>query len=200
MTEPSSANPSSRDRILAAAMTMVSEDPTARLSVRAVAAKAGVSTGSLRHHFPTQRALQDAVLAGIYELAFPGDPIHDTATPARERLVDCLRQILAPTGPGTQAKEVWGRIYEELIAPEPTEESRAAYLAMERQMQHRVEYWLSVLAEEGALPGGDNAQRARFLLTVINGLSVERALPGAEPLLTTETATLFTAVDGLLGG
>lgn len=67
-------------------------------------------------------------------------------------------------------------------------------------MQHRVEHWLSVLADEGTLPDGDNAQRAKFLLTMINGLSVERALPGSESVLASESATLYTAVDSVLSG
>ncbi|MFC3996746.1 TetR/AcrR family transcriptional regulator [Nocardiopsis sediminis] len=200
MTESADSKPSSRERILVAAATMVSENPTARLSVRAVAARAGVSTGSLRHHFPTQRALQDAVLAGIYGLAFPSDPIHDTDTPARDRLVGCLRQIIAPVGTGQQAREALGTTYRMLIAAEPTEDTRQAYLAIERQMQHRVEHWLSVLADEGSLPEGDNAQRAKFLLTVINGLTLERALPGSESALISENATLFAAVDSVLSG
>ncbi|MFD3684259.1 TetR/AcrR family transcriptional regulator [Nocardiopsis sp. NPDC058631] len=200
MTEPTSAKPSSRERILVAAATMLGEDPAARLSVRAVAARAGVSTGSLRHHFPTQDALQDAVLAGVYETVFAGDPIHDTALPARDRLVSCVRQLLAPVGTGKRARELWGTTYEMFIAPEPTEETRAAYLAMERAARHRVEHWLSVLATEGALPGGDNTQRAKFLITVVNGLSVERAFPNSESLLTSETATLFAAVDSVLSG
>ncbi|PDP84967.1 TetR family transcriptional regulator [Glycomyces fuscus] len=200
MTEPTGARPSSRERILVAAATMLGEDPTARLSVRAVAARAGVSTGSLRHHFPTQHALQEAVLAGIYETVFPGDPIHDTALPARDRLVACLRQILAPAGTGKEARRVWATLYETYLACEPTEEARQAYLALERQMQHRVEYWLSVLGEEGELPRGDNSRRAKFLLTVVNGLMLERALPGAEDLLASETATLFAAADSVLRG
>jgi len=200
MTEATSATSGSRHRILEAAASMYSENPTARLSVRAVAARAGVSTGSLRHHFPTQQALLDAVLAGIYAVVFPGDPIHETDLPARERLVSCLRQILAPAGTGQGARKAWADTYETIIAPGASEEARTAYLSIERQMRHRVEHWLSVLAEEGALPDGDNAQRARYLLTVVNGLTVERALPSAEPTLVSETATLFTAADSVLRG
>jgi len=55
MTTDDAETRSSRDRILIAAAGMIGEDPAARLSVRAVAARAGVSTGSLRFHFPTQR-------------------------------------------------------------------------------------------------------------------------------------------------
>lgn len=200
MTEAGDARQSSRDRILIAAATMVSENPAERPSVRAVATRAGVSTGSLRHHFPTQRALMDAVLAGIYAHIAPGEPIHDTALPARERLVSCLRQILAHAGTGNEAREALRRTYETLIAPEPTEEARRTYLVIEGQMQHRVEHWLSVLVEEGALTGGDNARRAKFLLTVVNGVTLERALPGTESLLESEAATLFAAVDSVLGG
>lgn len=190
---------STRDRILHAAMTMFGEDQGARLSVRAVAARAGVSTGSLRYHFPTQRALQDAVLTGIYDMVAPDDRIHDRSVPARDRLIDCLRQVLAPAGVGDQARTAWREIFRTFIEPAPTEEKRAAYLAIDREAQRRVEYWLTVLTNEGALAEGDNTRRARFLMTVLNGLSIERALPSEESILTTETETLQAAVDHILG-
>ncbi|GAB2667702.1 hypothetical protein GCM10027271_29200 [Saccharopolyspora gloriosae] len=189
---------STRHRILVAAATMIGEDASARLSVRAVAARAGVSTGSLRYHFPTQRALQDAVLAGIYDMVATGDAIHDRSLPARDRLVACLREVLAPAGVGQEARAAFGKLHEGFIAPEPTEEIKAVYLGMEREGQRRTEHWLSVLVDEGALAAGDNARRARFLMTVVNGLSLERALPAEDSLLTAETNTLYLAVDAVL--
>jgi AcrR family transcriptional regulator len=189
---------SSRDRILRAAMAMFGEDPGARLSVRAVATRAGVSTGSLRYHFPTQRVLQDAVLAGVYDVITPGDKIHDRSAPARERLIDCLRQVLALAGVGEQARAAWGEIFRTYIEPEPSDENRAVYQAIERDARRRVEYWLTVLKDEGAIAEGDNRRRARFLVTVLNGLSIERALPSEESILTTETETLHAAVDYVL--
>ncbi|SCF27344.1 TetR/AcrR family transcriptional regulator [Micromonospora mirobrigensis] len=188
----------SRERILAAAAAMLAEDVTTRLSVRAVAARAGVSTGSLRFHFPTQRALQDAVLARIYDQIFPDDPIHDRSLPARDRLVSCLRQVLAPAGVGEQARAAWGAAYQTFIAPEQTAEVRAAYRAVEREGGRRVEYWLTVLADEGALPREDHTRRVRFLLTVLQGLSIERALPAEDSILKSETETLYLAVDCIL--
>jgi AcrR family transcriptional regulator len=189
---------SSRDMVLRAAMAMFGEDPGARLSVRAVAARAGVSTGSLRHHFPTQRALQDAVLAGIYDVVAPDDRIHDRSVPARDRLIDCLRQVLTLAGVGEQARAGWSEIFKTYIEPEPTEETRAAYLAIEREAQRRVEYWLTVLGNEGALAEGDHGRQARFLVTVLNGLSIARALPSGESILAAETETLHAAVDHVL--
>jgi AcrR family transcriptional regulator len=189
---------SSREKVLKAAAEMLAEDAAARLSVRAVAARAGVSTGSLRFHFPTQRDLREAVLGRIYEYVMPDDPIRDPSLPARDRLVSCLRQVLAPAGVGADARRGWTIVYETFIAPEPTEQVRAAYLAHEQAGMRRIEYWLTVLVEEGALPRQDHTRAVRFLSTVLDGLSIERALPAGESILRTETETLYTAVDAVL--
>ncbi|MFG2653426.1 TetR/AcrR family transcriptional regulator [Streptomyces sp. NPDC048436] len=188
-----------REKILQAAAEMIAEDVAAKLSVRAVAARAGVSTGSLRFHFPTQRDLQDNLLARIYEYLLPGDPIRDRTLPPRERLLNCLRQVLAPLGTNEDARTAWGTMYRTFIEPEPTEQVRAAYLGHEREAERRVAHWLTALAEEGALPPGDHTRNVRFLLTVLNGLSVERALPTGESVLLAETETLNAAVDHVLG-
>lgn len=188
----------SRDKVLLAAMQLFGENPAANLSVRAIAARAGVSTGSLRHHFPTQRALQEEMLTRIYDLVAPGEDIHDRSVPARDRLVGCLRQVLARAGAGEQARKALRTVVEQFVAPEPDEELRAAYAAIEQEAHRRVQYWLTVLADEGVLAPGDNARRARFLVTVVNGLGLERALPGDRSTLQSESETLYSAVDWVL--
>ncbi|MGO1885403.1 MAG: TetR/AcrR family transcriptional regulator, partial [Citricoccus sp.] len=159
---------------------------------------AGVSTGSLRYHFPTQRELQDTVLRTIYEVVAPDDRIRERTAPARDRLVECLRNVLSPAGTGEQARESWARVHEAFIATEPSAESAEAYQALWRQAQGRVEYWLTVLEEEGALTAGDHTAQARFLMTVVDGLSIERALPSDDSVLAAETETLYLAVDAVL--
>src|SRR5690606_13815979 len=78
--------PGTRERILAAAAAILGEDGmAARLSVRAVAARAGVSTGSLRHHFPTQQRLRDEVMRRINDWIAPAERIRDASLPARDR-------------------------------------------------------------------------------------------------------------------
>lgn len=187
-----------RDKILHAAVVMVGEDPNANLSVRAVAARAGVSIGSLRHHYPTQRGLRDAVISTIYDATASDTGIHDRTVPARDRLLACIGDVLAPTGVGDQARTAWRKIFQHFIDPEPTAEVRAAYAALDRGARHRVENWLTILTDEGALPAGDNARRARFLVTVMNGLSIERALPSTESVQITEIETLTMAIDYVL--
>lgn len=188
-----------RDRILLAAMTLIGENPGARVSVRAVAERAGVSTGSLRHHFPTQRLLQDEVLRRLYDVIVPDDVIQDRSMSPHARLVACLRQILAPEGVGERdVREAMRAVYEQFILPEPSEEMREAYLPMEREARRRTASWLAVLAQEGAVREGDGAAQVDFLLAVVNGLSLTRALPSSESTLESETATLALAVDAVL--
>ncbi len=187
-----------RDRILIAAATMLGENPAARLSVRAVAARAGVSTGSLRHFFPTQRALIDTVVAGLYDLDIPDDPIHDAARTPAERLVGCLRLMLAEVGTGDRARARWRSTYETYIASDPTDDDAAAYFALERLGLHRIERWLSVLVDEGSVPVGAVEGHARFLATVLTGLAAERALPAEASRVDHETRVLRIAVDAVV--
>lgn len=178
---------------------MIADDVTATISVRAVAARAGVSTGSLRFHFPTQRALQDEVLRRIYQHFMPNDPLRDRSLPARDRLVNCLRQMLAPAGVGEDARRAFKAAFAAFIAPDPSEQVHTAYLSYERASAGRITHWLNALDDEGAVPQRDRAKDVRFLLTVLNGLAMERALPYGDSVLQSETDTLYTAVDAILG-
>jgi AcrR family transcriptional regulator len=189
------ATPTTRDRILIAAATMLGEDPTAKLSVRAVAARAGVSTGSLRHFFPTQRELIDAVVAGIYRVVTADESIRDTTRPAVDRLTECLWQILALVGSGEQAREMWRTTFRAYILSAPSVGDAETYLALERGGRRRIEQWLHLLRAEGAVRPGEIETHARFLSSVLNGISIERALPsdGARTVFERETLRLAVA-------
>lgn len=185
------------ERILAAAAAIIGEDGvSARLSVRAVAARAGVSTGSLRHHFPTQQVLRDEVMRRVYDWMFPESSLGDTAAPARDRLVNCLRQVLDMSGTGAEARRSMVLLMEAFVTVEQTKSIRETYLAVQRDGQRRIEGWLEALCEEAdALPAGDIPRRARYLGTVLNGLALERALPATDSLAQMETDTLYAAAD-----
>ena len=188
---------STRRKILDAATSMMEEGVGQRLTVRAVAARAGVGMGTLRHHFPTQRVLLDAVLASMYESAMPDDRIHDTTLPARQRLVDNLGRLVAAIGTGDEARRLWGEMFRNYISLDAPDDVRATYAAFDEQAARRVETWLSVLVEQEALEEGDNAARAHFLLSVVNGLVLWRALPLADSPLAREVDALTLAVEAL---
>lgn len=196
MADPTT--PSTRDKILIAAATMLGENPTARLSVRAVAARAGVSAGSLRHFFPTQQALIDSVIAAIYDLDIPDDPMEDASRDPADRLVACLQLLLSQVGTGERARDHWRALNDAYVASAPSEDASHAFLALERLTLHRIGRWLTALHDEGALIPGDFDAQARFLSTVVNGLSLERALPGDRARLAAEVHTLELAARSIL--
>ena len=197
-----------REKIVAAATEIMREDSGAQVSVRAVAARAGVGASTLRHHFPSQRALFDAVVTTIYEQALPDDRIRDTTLPARHRLAGCLRNMLTPVGSATQARTLWVTLFRTFIDSEATAEAQTAYLVFTLKALQRIESWLPTARPRpppgragrgaaGALPAGDDARRARYLLTVVNGLSIERALPTDGAAGDHESEALEDAVDAL---
>lgn len=168
-----------------------------RPSVRAVAARAGVGASTLRHYFPTQRALLDAALTELYVEAMPDARIRDSSVPARERLLECLWVLLEPFSTEEQARMTWKTVYETFIAPEVTDQAREGYLALARQAQRRVESWLAILESEGALVPGDTSARSRFLMAVIDGIALDRAMLPSPERLEFEASTLQLAVDAV---
>ncbi|UPO78442.1 helix-turn-helix domain-containing protein [Arthrobacter sp. Helios] len=195
-----SKEPGTRSKILIAAATMLGENPTARLSVRAVAARAQVSTGSLRHFFPTQRALVETVVAAMYDLEIPDDPINDHSLPPEDRLFACLQLLLSHVGVGARARQQWGALYEAYVATVPSEDEAATYHALDRLGRRRIEQWLTALVDEGAITAGHIEARARFLTTVVSGIATERALPSEGVRIDSETETLRLAVRAVTIG
>lgn len=190
----------SRDRILWAATTMLGEGPGAILSVRAVAARAEVSTGSLRHHFPTQRELMDAALGVVYDVLLPEDSIHDRSLSAHERLVACLQRLLAPAGDEVDSRDAWRRAFENYVAGEPTQAARDEFLAIDREIRRRLDYCLRVLQDEGAVPAGDTSARVQLLLSVVNGLSIAQVVPTEVSRAQAELDALRLAAEGVIVG
>ncbi|WP_254785942.1 TetR/AcrR family transcriptional regulator [Curtobacterium sp. MCBA15_008] len=197
MTDPHT--PDTRSKILIAAATMLSEDPTARLTVRAVASRAGVSTGSLRHFFPTQQQLLDTVVEGLQTIEMADDPMADPSKSPAARLEACLQVLLTSVGTGADARQNWIAMHEAYIASPTPDESGNTFLAMERLGISRVRRWLDTLRQEGIELPDDLEDHARFLLTVVNGLALERALPGARSRIPFEERSLRLAVAAVLG-
>lgn len=185
-----------RDRIIAAAMEMMLEGAP-RVSVRAVAARADVGASTLRHHFPTQRDLINAALTATYDAAMPDERIRDASVPPRERLRECLWRLLEPFSTPAEAREVWVNLLHTFAQAEADANTRAGYDVLMAQAERRISAWLAILEGEGALPSGDNARRTDLLLTVVDGLSIARALPPSDTRLESEAATLAFAVDAI---
>lgn len=188
------AEESTRDRIIEAAHAILSEGES-RPSVRAVAARAGIGASTLRHHFPSQRHLLDAVVDLRYARVLTDGRIHDRSIAPVQRLTECLSQVLGPIGEGAQARQLWRQVWETFIDADPQMDT--VYAAMARSARDRIVGWLRILAIEGVVVDEHLEARADHLLTVVNGLALQRALP-VDPGSRGETAILQTAIQTAL--
>lgn len=189
---------STRGKILWAALTLLGERGGSIASVRAIAARAGVSTGALQHHFPAKQDLVDEVMTVVYDSVLPPDYLEDTSVPARDRLISCLEQVVSPKGVDVSPRQAWQVTYERYLSPEASEDARMEYSAIERELCRRIEQCLIALHREGAVPAGDHARIARALLTVALGVSITRALPHGEHSASTAADVLHAAVEAVL--
>src|SRR3954466_1764152 len=123
-----------RERIVAAAREQVAEGGYASASVQAVAARAGVATGSVYRHFPSKSELFAEVFrrASARELAVMTDTAAHDERPARERIArgaeTFARRALAeptrayallaePVDPAVEAERLtFRRAYRDLFA------------------------------------------------------------------------------------
>jgi AcrR family transcriptional regulator len=175
---------STRERIVDAAEALITEDPDTRPSVRTVAARAGIGASTLRHYFPSQRALMDEVVSRALGRQYSDEALHDPSIPAHRRLLTCAENLLEPIGYGAGARDLWRQAFVTTESAR-TETSPAPSLtatAVSRittQLERRVTGWFEVLADEGVVAKESVGRRARLLLAVVDGLSISRAFPGA---------------------
>ncbi|GGP43346.1 TetR/AcrR family transcriptional regulator [Saccharothrix coeruleofusca] len=187
-----------RQEIVDAARALLAEDPEATLTVRAVAERAGIGASTLRHYFPTQRSLHQAVFAAALD-GTPSDlRIHDTSLPAEVRLRECLAQLLPPLQPADQSTaDKWLKVLNAAFGPGGGTEARNAWASYTARALDAIAGWLRVLTEQGAVPEADDKRRARFLLTVVEGIALTRIIPVARPGGGEEEAVLDDAVSAV---
>lgn len=189
-----------REQIVRAARELVAEKGTTGLSVRAVAARAGVGASTLRYYFPSQRELYEAVFAAAFDDTLLDLRIHDTAVPPGERLAECLMQLLPPAPPPEQAVERWMGTIAATFGPGAAPEPRLAWTAISRRARARMLAWLEVLAAEAAVSADRPTmeRNALLLLTVVDGLALGRLVPIERVEEAQERGVLADAVAAVL--
>lgn len=166
-----------RATILASAQEILAEHGMSGLSVRAVAARAGIGASTLRHYFPTQRDLFAAVLASAFDANLHDLRIRDASVPPRERLTECLRQFLPVTPVPGQTIEGWFELIVSLAGQDAAPETRIAWSSFVTRARERVTGWLEILDGEDAVRPGACEGHALLLLALIDGLALWRVLP-----------------------
>ena len=117
-----------RDEVLLAALDLLDEVGLDALSTRRLGAKVGIQAGSLYRHYPSKRALLDAMaehlLGGVVEQLPSGDGEWDdaarrVATSTRAAMLsrrDGARLLTTFHGPPEIGERVFGSLVERLVA------------------------------------------------------------------------------------
>ncbi|SFA92093.1 transcriptional regulator, TetR family [Amycolatopsis marina] len=183
-----------RQQILDAATRIVAEGGMSALSVRAVAAAAGIGASTLRYYFPSQRELYDEVVGRSFDDQLSNLRIHDRAIPPAERLLECLLQFLPPSEDQVLHLERWLAFYTSAVGPDRTEQGAALLASFAHRARRRVDAWLAVLQQEDALRHGDRARHGTLLLALIDGLCLELLTPQSPATLESARTALADAI------
>ncbi|GGP69483.1 TetR family transcriptional regulator C-terminal domain-containing protein [Saccharothrix coeruleofusca] len=189
-----------REQILRAAVELAKAEGLAALSVRAVAAAAGVGATTLRNYFPSQALLHQAVASEIVTFTLDDRHIADASRSPAERLAECLEQFLPLPDQVEAALHGWLEYYRLSYGPEASEGARELLLSGRQASATVLTRWLGVLAAEGHIPDDAVDDRVTELLVMIDGVHLtmlvdpERLdLDGAKRLLRRHAAVLLSA-------
>lgn len=183
---------SRRDDIIAAAIRLAEQSTTghASLSVRAVAKEAGIGASTLRHYFPTQSDLHEAVARSSLDVAVNDFSIEDASLDPAARLFECCAQFLPTHEHRDMQLELWFTMHLSALGPEKREVSHRLL-----EHGHDVTYdslarWLSTLAGEGHIDPAETAPASVALFTMLDGLALHS-------IITPERITVDAAHDQL---
>lgn len=149
----------------------------AGLTLRAVAAELGATTGLLTHYFPTKRALLEHAL-DLLEQRTVSRPRRDAGT-GLAALRDALLDILPLTSGATDSNRIWVSSWDAALSDPALSTDYARKYAQGRD---RLTERVAAAQERGELPPGDPAHIAVGAQSFVLGLVVQALFdPAAFP-------------------
>ncbi|GAA4283582.1 TetR family transcriptional regulator C-terminal domain-containing protein [Brevibacterium daeguense] len=185
-----------RDSIVRAMIEIIAAQGFEGLSVRGVAADAGVSAGAVQHHFPTREAMLGAAMSAITDLASTrGSDLEDIAEPV-ERL-HALVDLLVPGSPSDRVARVWLAFAARAAVDGPTGSEYA-------RLWSRIRVQLRLLIAAAGGNAGTVERASRELLALLDGLALsvvaERQEPGAAREIAHRRVDEIVGHQGQTGG
>lgn len=160
-----------RQQILAAAVDLMHAEGLKAVTVRAVATRVGIGASTLRHYFPSQADLHEAMVRHTVRSHVGDRSIHDREIPARDRLSECLLQFL-PTNEAEihQAAQSWQVLLERAGEAEDAERAATVSRWIADEGTGAIENWLRILRAEGVALRDSVEEVAAVLGTYADGL------------------------------
>ncbi|QCB29458.1 TetR/AcrR family transcriptional regulator [Corynebacterium endometrii] len=163
---------SRRDDIVAAARKIAVTEGVEAISVRRVAAAAGIGASTLRYYFPTIKDLFSALASGNLDDYLSSEGLEDASVPAVDRLTGLLMQFLPPNDDGVGQLETVLSVHQAAFESGKLVGSDALR-DLNESGEAIVTGWLMKLREQGATLSIDPGEGARLLLAMTNGLALE---------------------------
>lgn len=169
-------------------------------TVRAVAARAGVSNGLIRHHFASkanliaaayQRMIEMMTLPALSVLESDGDAPHD-------RLTRFIAASLGGAVADPRMLSLWATFVSQVhLDPDLEHEHREGYLAFRRATETLI---AEVLSAEGREPTPQSCRNLAIAVNaLIDGLWIEGCLSADEIDETTQIGIGLSSIGALLG-
>lgn len=169
-----------RERILSVAAGLIAEGGMERVSVRAVAEAAGIGMGTLRHYFPNQKALHEALIVKLVDDETQDFQIRESAVPAGTRLEQCLLQFVPTSEEAANLMDIWFGMYRVGLDPVGAPFAREFLELSTRRSRDRIWEWLEILAGEGHLEASSVRMCGLELSALIAGVCLELVTPGSD--------------------
>ena len=163
---------SRRDDIVAAARKIAVTEGVEAISVRRVAAAAGIGASTLRYYFPTIKDLFSALASDNLDDYLSSEGLEDASVPAVDRLTGLLMQFLPQNDDGVGQLETVLSVHQAAFESGKLVGSDALRDLTESG-EAIVTGWLLKLREQGATLSIDPGEGARLLLAMTNGLALE---------------------------
>ncbi|WP_210603442.1 TetR/AcrR family transcriptional regulator [Brevibacterium oceani] len=191
---------SKRDDIIAAAIRLAenSEPGQANLSVRAVAQEAGVGASTLRHYFPTQSDLHEAVARKSIDTVINDFSIADSTIDPVDRLYECCAQFLPTHEHRDIQLEVWFSMHLRALGPEPRAVSRRLLEHGHTVTYDSMHQWLNRLADEGHIAADEVDPIAKALFTTVDGIALHSIITPETMAVDVAHAQLRWMIEKLL--
>lgn len=151
-----------------------------RLSVRAVAGAAGIGIGTLRHYFPNQKSLHQALIVKLVDSETEDFEIRDHRLSAAERLERCVLQFVPTSEESAHLLDVWFGMYRIGLDPAGAPFAREFLEISTARSRERIRQWLDVIATEGRLDPSEIRARTLELSALVAGVCLEMVTPGSE--------------------
>lgn len=165
---------SRREEIIRAAIRLAenSEPGKTNLSVRAVAKEAGIGASTLRHYFPTQADLMEAIARESLSVILSDFSIADTSIPPADRLYECCAQFLLSDEHQRLQLDNWLALHIKALGPEEMTPMRRFLEHGHEVTNDHFHRWLGILADEGHLDHAEVNPASDALFAMIDGLTL----------------------------